>query len=115
MSLRMAKEPLPPASSRQVKMGIFIVAVSNVVALAYLKLYHGRPEIPPHMLNNTVIFEPDILSPEAGASLRSLMREFREFPTNLNDLKFCELPPSHALLASALTPPHVASLSRRHN
>ena len=105
MSLKLARESTPrEASSLQIKMGIAIVAVSNVVALAYLKLYHGRPEIPQHMLNNTVVFEHDILSPEAAASLRELMRSFREFPTNVNDLKFCAPPHPYAPSCGALPP-----------
>lgn len=66
------------------------LAALAVAACAALLRHRGsaHPPVLAHMLGNTVAFQPDILSADAAASLRRLMKDFGTFPTNVNDLRF---------------------------
>ena len=67
-----------------------------VACMGLLVVHMGRAQpIPAHMLGNPVAFQTDILAVETAASLRQSMKEFGNFPTNLNDLKFYQTKHEH--------------------
>jgi len=63
---------------------LVIVVVSVLIGMQW----KTNVVLPSHLLNNKVFFEEELISAEVGASLRELIKESAEFPSNSNDLLF---------------------------
>jgi hypothetical protein len=70
----------------------FALAVFGVFAAI---ISTPRVDLPAHVLHNTVIPIPDMLSASVAESLMQLSKEMRDFPTNVADLKFYKTQHEH--------------------
>ena len=73
-------------SGSSILTNIFIVLVwATAVGIGYH--FTQRVNIPSHLLNNSIVFIPDLLTEKDAEKLLSLSKN-EEFPTNVGDLKF---------------------------
>ena len=63
-----------------------IIISSSVLLIAYLtkNLLSNRVTIPEHLLHHPAGWMSDLIGPEEFKQINRIMREFKEFPTNVN-------------------------------
>jgi len=69
---------------------LLVIAVIALVAALYVRnLFSKRVTIPEHLLHHPATWMPNLIGPREFKEINEIMREFKEFPTNINaGLKF---------------------------
>lgn len=60
--------------------GVVVVACLVYAAIEYVR----RPHIPAHLLGHPIVVVPDLLTPEQGAGLLSLVKRLKDYPVVTN-------------------------------
>ena len=67
---------------------IFASVIVLTISCAVWFLFNTKSQIPNHLLGHKVLSVPQIISPENSKKLNAILRELRNYPTNVNaDLK----------------------------
>lgn len=76
-------------------------AFVSFVVITYLQ-FMPRSNIPSHLLNLPALFIEELISPESFKDLNDLMREMKEFPSNMDDLRSIGFTPMHEHIGEAV-------------
>ena len=94
--------PLPSSDSAGIIGGKIIVAVA--VAFGVGSLLPSRElNVAPHM-RQKAFFEPGLLSATSGGRLVELLKRFKDYPTNVNDVQFYKTEHEHIGEGTPLAP-----------
>ena len=63
---------------------LYEVAFVCIIGAVLLGFIPPRANIPNHLLNHPIMQIPDMIPPHIGKELNIIMRELKDYPTNMN-------------------------------
>lgn len=63
---------------------LLIAAVAGVIAFVARSFLGPRVSIPEHLLHHPAAWSANLIGPQEFKEINEIMREFKEFPTNIN-------------------------------
>lgn len=63
---------------------IIVSALVGLIAFTAKTLLSNRVSIPEHLLHHPAGWLPNLIGPEENREINEIMREFKDFPTNVN-------------------------------